>query len=204
MKIHRHITFLVAFIHAFLCSAQINTDRMMNVARNALAYDDYVLSISYFNLVINYKPHLYEPYFFRGVAKFYLDDYSGTIVDCTEAIERNPYFPSSYELRGLAYINRDMFHEAIQDYKVVTDMNPDNRSLWHNLALCYIETDSLTQADSIADIIIRKWAKQADGYSLKARVLFEKKDTAQAEAALDKALEVDKYNLHAQIGRAHV
>ena len=36
--------------------AQINTDRMMNIARNALAYDDYVLSISYFNLVINYKP----------------------------------------------------------------------------------------------------------------------------------------------------
>ena len=33
--------------------AQINTDRMMNIARNALAYDDYVLSISYFNLVIN-------------------------------------------------------------------------------------------------------------------------------------------------------
>ena len=41
--------------------AQINTDRMMNIARNALAYDDYVLSISYFNLVNNYKPHLYEP-----------------------------------------------------------------------------------------------------------------------------------------------
>ena len=75
--------------------AQINTDRMMSIARNALYYDDYVLSISYFNLVINYKPYLYEPYFYRGVAKFYLEDYSGTILDCSEAINRNPYFPNS-------------------------------------------------------------------------------------------------------------
>jgi hypothetical protein len=51
---------------AGISHAQINTDRMMNIARNALAYDDYVLSISYFNLVINYKPYLYEPYFHRG------------------------------------------------------------------------------------------------------------------------------------------
>lgn len=97
--------------------AQINTDRMMNIARNALAYDDYVLSISYFNLVINYKPHLYEPYFYRGVAKFYLDDYSGAILDCTETIRRNPYFPNSYELRGLSYINLNRFPEAISDYE---------------------------------------------------------------------------------------
>ncbi|MBQ3926909.1 MAG: hypothetical protein II706_07975, partial [Bacteroidaceae bacterium] len=100
--------------------AQINTDRMMNIARNALAYDDYVLSISYFNLVINYRPHLYEPYFYRGVAKFYLDDYSGTVLDCTEAIRRNPYFPNTYELRGLAYINLERFPEAISDYRTAT------------------------------------------------------------------------------------
>lgn len=186
------------------CHAQINTDRMMNIGRNAIAYDDYVLSISYFNLVINYKPHLYEPYFYRGVAKFYLDDYSGTIHDCTEAIQRNPYFPNSYELRGLAYINMDKFTEAIQDYKVVTEMSPDTRALWHNLALCYLEMDSLDRADSITDIIIRKWAKQADGYTIKAQVLMQKKDTTTAETYIDKALEVDKFNLNALVAKANI
>ena len=165
--------------------AQINTDRMMNIARNALAYDDYVLSISYFNLVINYKPHLYEPYFYRGVAKFYLDDYSGTILDCTETIRRNPYFPNTYELRGLAYINTNHFSEAIADYRTATEMSPDLRSLWHNLALCYLETDSLDQADSITNTIIKKWSKQADGYTLKAQVYLQKKDTVAAETCFD-------------------
>ena len=187
-----------------ICHAQINTDRMMNIGRNALAYDDYVLSISYFNLVINYKPHLYEPYFYRGVAKFYLDDYSGAALDCTQAIQRNPYFPNTYELRGLAYINMNRFPEAIHDYRIATEMSPDIRPLWHNLALCYMETDSLDQADSITDIIIKKWAKQADGYGLKAQVYLEKKDTTAAEVCIDKAIEVDKFNIPAHTAKANI
>lgn len=47
----------------------------MTIARNALYFEDYVLSIQYFNQVINAKPYLYEPYFFRGLAKINLDDF---------------------------------------------------------------------------------------------------------------------------------
>ncbi|KAA6308014.1 Tryptophan synthase alpha chain, partial [termite gut metagenome] len=43
-------------------TAQINTERVMMIARNALYFEDYVLSIQYFNQVINAKPYLYEPY----------------------------------------------------------------------------------------------------------------------------------------------
>lgn len=61
---------LTAFLllPTLLC-AQINTERVMTIARNALYFEDYVLSIQYFNQVINAKPYLYEPYFFRGLAK---------------------------------------------------------------------------------------------------------------------------------------
>lgn len=36
-----------------LLYAQINTERVMTIARNALYFEDYVLSIQYFNQVIN-------------------------------------------------------------------------------------------------------------------------------------------------------
>lgn len=196
-KVHRLIASLALLFSMVVCHAQINTDRMMNIARNALSFDDYVLSISYFNIVINYKPYLYEPYFYRGVAKFYLDDYSGTILDCTEAIRRNPYFPSSYELRGLAHINLDQFDAAVADYRTATEMSTENRSLWHNLTLCYMELDSLDRADSVANTIIKKWSRYADGYNLKAQVQLQKKDTLAAEALIDRALEADKYNINA-------
>lgn len=181
----------------FSAYCQINTDRMMTIARNALAYDDYVLSISYFNMVINYKPYLYEPYFFRGVAKFYLDDYSGAISDCTEAIERNPYYPNSYELRGLAHINLEQYQAAAADYTKATECQPEQRGLWHNLALCYINLDSLDRADSVANIITRRWAKFADGYCIKAQVMLEKKDTLTALEMACKAVEAEKFNIGA-------
>ncbi len=62
---------------------------VMTIARNALYFEDYVLSIQYFNRVINAKPYLYEPYFFRGLAKINLDDYQGAESDCDAAIQRN-------------------------------------------------------------------------------------------------------------------
>ena len=85
--------FLFFIFHSFIfhSSAQINTDRVMMMGRNALYYEDYVLSIQRFNMVIAAKPYLHEPYFFRGLAKFYLEDFTGAEQDCTESLERNPY-----------------------------------------------------------------------------------------------------------------
>lgn len=48
--------------------AQYNIDRLVNIGRSALYYEDYVLSMQYFNQAIAAKPYLYEPWFFRGVA----------------------------------------------------------------------------------------------------------------------------------------
>ena len=58
-------------------SAQINTDRMLTIGKNALYFEDYVLAIQYFNKVIKVKPYLSDPYFYRGLAKYYLEDYNG-------------------------------------------------------------------------------------------------------------------------------
>ena len=55
--IKRILTVLLLF--PTLVCAQINTDRVMTIARNALYFEDYVLSIQYFNQVINAKPYLY-------------------------------------------------------------------------------------------------------------------------------------------------
>jgi tetratricopeptide (TPR) repeat protein len=56
-------------------TAQWNTDRILTIGRNALYFEDYVLSIQYFNQVIKIKPYLPEPYLYRGIAKLQLGDY---------------------------------------------------------------------------------------------------------------------------------
>ena len=109
-----------------LLYAQINTERVMTIARNALYFEDYVLSIQYFNQVINAKPYLYEPYFFRGLAKINLDDYQGAESDCDAAIQRNPFVVGAYQIRGLARIRQNKFDEAIEDYKTAIKYDPEN------------------------------------------------------------------------------
>ena len=42
---------LLSFLFLTTAVAQINTDRMMDIGRNALYFEDYVLSIQYFNQV---------------------------------------------------------------------------------------------------------------------------------------------------------
>ncbi|MBQ7494582.1 MAG: hypothetical protein IJT75_02270 [Bacteroidaceae bacterium] len=63
--------FLLFFFPTLLFS-QINTDRVMLMGRNALYYEDYVLSIQRFNMVINAKPYLSEPFFFLLLDNLYL------------------------------------------------------------------------------------------------------------------------------------
>ena len=47
-----NIIFLLLSFSSFLSVAQINTDRVMNIGRNALYFEDYILSMQYFNQVI--------------------------------------------------------------------------------------------------------------------------------------------------------
>lgn len=86
----------------------------MMIARNALYFEDYVLSIQYFNQVINAKPYLYEPYFFRGLAKINLDDFQGAEADCDKAIERNPFVVGAYQIRGLARIRQNKYEVRLK------------------------------------------------------------------------------------------
>ena len=176
------------------CLAQFNTDRLVMIGRSALYYEDYVLSIQYFNQAISMKPWLYEPWFFRGVAKFYLDDFRGAESDCSEAIERNPYVVSAYELRGLCRINQKKYHEAVQDYDRALRYNPDNQGLWHNRILCLIQEKNYDMALAQIDTMSARWSKYARAYAMQAEVYLLKQDTAKAVKSLDKSLELDPYD----------
>ena len=174
--------------------AQYNTDRLVMIGRSALYYEDYVLSIQYFNQAISAKTYLYEPWFFRGVAKFYLDDFRGAESDCTEAIERNPYVVSCYELRGLCRINQKKYAEAIEDYTHALRYNPDNQGLWHNRILCRINEKDYERGLSEIDTMLTHWSGYARAYSMQAEIYLLQKDTTSAVRSLDKSLELDPYD----------
>ena len=176
------------------CFAQFNTDRLVVIGRNALYYEDYVLSMQYFNQAISAKPYLYEPWFYRGVAKYYLDDYAGAEKDCTEAIERNPFIVGIYELRGLCRIQQKDYDGAVSDYNTALKYEPESVNFWHNRALCRIQQKNYDQAQAEIDTMLQHWNNNARIYAMQSEVYLLQKDTTKAIASLDKSLEIDAYN----------
>ena len=177
-----------------ICFAQFNTDRLVMIGRSALYYEDYVLSIQYFNQAISQKPWLYEPWFFRGVAKYYLDDYRGAESDCSEAIERNPYVTSAYEVRALCRINQKKYAEAVSDYDRALRYDPENQIYWYNRILCLVQNKDYDHAMAQIDSMISRWSHYARAYSVQGEVYMLQKDTVNAIKSLDKSLEIDPYD----------
>ena len=188
----------------FVAKAQVNTDHMMRVGRNALYFSDYVLSIQYFNQVVSAKPYLYEPYFFRGLAKYYLDDFTGAEADCTEAIQRNPFVVDCYQVRGLARVNQGKFAEAIGDYRQALVHDPENEELWHNLALCYANLKAYDAAVGVLDTIVRIVPGYAPALNMRAQVHIQQEDTVAALDDLEASLKINKYDSEVYATRALV
>lgn len=197
------IAILFALFPSFVC-AQINTERVMTIARNALYFEDYVLSIQYFNQVINAKPYLYEPYFFRGLAKMNLDDYQGAEADCDKAIERNPFVLGAYQVRGLSRIHQGKFKEAVEDYKKSITFSPFEVGLWHNLALCHIQMKSYNDAKQDIAQLLKLQPKYARAYLMRGEVSLSLKDTTAALVDFDKVIELDKFEPDAWTAKAMI
>lgn len=185
-------------------SAQFKVDRLVRSGEIALHYEDYVLSIQYFNQVIALKPYLYRPWQLRGIAKFYLDDFSGAENDAAEAIRLNPYIDGLYDLRAIARIRQKNFEAAIDDYDKALQINPSSQNYWFNRALCRMNQKDYDRALLEVDSMIDKWKAYSNAYSLKAELYLHKSDTTEAVRWLDKSLELNAYDADAWATRAYI
>lgn len=200
----RIIWIVVLAIAPHILCAQINTDRVMAVARSALYFEDYVLSIQYFNQVINAKPYLYEPYFYRSLAKLQLDDFQGAEKDCSEVVARNPFLVGAYQVRGIARIRQGKYSEAIEDYQTALKYDPENITLWHNLTLCHIQNSEYELAKEDIDELLKVSPKYTRGILMRGEIALKQQDTVNAMKDFDLAIELDKYDADTWASRAIV
>ena len=184
--------------------AQVNTDRVMAIGRNALYFEDYVLSIQYFNQVIKAKPWLAEPYFYRAVAKLNLDDFKGAEEDCSLSLARNPFLAQAYYARGIARQSLEMYDEAIEDYNKGLEFKPGDRPMMSNKAIAYVQKKDFSDAEHVFEDLIRAHPKYSLGYLTRGAMYLEKGDTALALNDYDKAIEIDPYHAPCYGNRAIV
>lgn len=176
----------------------------MRIGQNALYFEDYMLSIQYFNQAIQSKPYLAQPYFLRSIAKLNLEDYTGAANDASKAIELNPFLTDAYEVRGVAMQNMGKDREAIADYEEALKLLPRNRQLMFNRALALSQIKEYGQAADAFEEILKYYPGFDNGYLGRARLRLNTTDTIGAIADIEKALSINKNSLNAYILRADI
>jgi len=184
--------------------SQVNAEQVLNIGRNVMSMEDYMLAIQYFNQAIKAKPYLADPYFFRALAKLNLEDYKGAETDCTLAIERNKFKSEAYKLRGFARQNLGNDSLAIIDYNTGLTYNPLDKYFLFYKAVAQTETKDFNSADSTFMILLRQYPAFEEGYTARARLNIARADTVNALADLDKSISLSKSLVNPFLMRAEI
>lgn len=201
--------FWIAFISALVTSvagafAQIDAEQVMNIGRNVLSMDDYMLSIQYFNQAIKAKPYLAEPYFLRAFAKLQLDDFEGAEQDCSLSIERNKFRTETYKLRGFARQSQGKDSLAIEDYVIGLQYNPQDKYFLFYKAVAETELKRYGAADTTFSTLLRIFPRFDDGYTARGRLRILEGDTVAALADVTRAIELSRTSVQPYLVRADI
>ena len=189
---------------AFPAVAQINTDRVMIIGRNALYFNDYILSIQYFNQVIAAKPYLAEPYMYRAIAKLSLEDYQGAEDDCTKALECNPFLVRAYYCRSYARMNLKRYEASVEDCRKGLEFDTENRSLMLNKAISRLYARQYDSARVDLDELSYKYPRYMYTYMSRGQLCLETGDTLGAVDDFSRAIAVDRFYAPAYAARGYI
>lgn len=201
---YRCFTLLLAMVAALAAQAQINTDQVVSIGRNALYFEDYILAIQYFNQAIKAKPFLAEPYFYRSVAKVSLEDYRGAEQDAGMAIDRNPFIVDAYQVRGVSRQNLGDYAGAVEDYDAGLQLMPEDKNLLFNRAVCETALKNYDEAEQTFDRLLQLDRRYDRAYIGLAQMNMARNDTANALENLNRGIALSKNNATAYVMRAEI
>ena len=194
------IVILMLFV-GITAEAQLNINHYIRVGRTRISIGNYVGAIEYFNIVIKFKPHLPEPYYYRGIAKHQLEDYRGAIKDYDQAIQIKPYFPEAYMQRGMAYHNLGDYARAISDYNKALEFNDENEAIYNNRGIAKISLKDVDGAIADYTRALEINPKSTNALMNRSNALIVKGDTKGAIRDLNNAIIIRPHFAGAYLNR---
>lgn len=191
------LSILLLLCLAMPVNAQLNTNRLMQIGRNAVYFEDYVLGMQYFNRVINVKPYLADPYYYRGIAKYYLDDMQGAATDCEIAYGINPFLIEAYNLHGIIMLRQGKSKEALEDFEHGLKIEKDNINLLMNSGIANINLDEYDKAITYCDKVLEYDSRNVAAILYKGIALVQRGDSIPAMNEFEHAVEINSYSADA-------
>ena len=184
--------------------AQVNISHFMHSGRYELSQANYAESIKKFNIVITYKPDLFEPYFLRGIAKLYLGDYQGANQDLSMAVTIHPLYSHAYHYRAIARAQMYNYTNALHDFHKALEIDPFNPEIYIDRGLTRINMRSYIAAIEDLDEAMKYDKTIPQAYLYRAVAKSYLHDNESAIEDCNKALMLDYFNIDAYLKRGQI
>lgn len=198
------ITIFVLLLQKGASFAQIDKDYFFNSGRQNLIDSKYADAIENFNILIKTDKDLYEAYFFRGIAKYYLDDLIGANQDFSEAIRINPVYTQAYHYRAITQARMGNTDSAIQDLNEASLLRPEYPGIYYSRGITHFMSHQFEKAIEDFNRFIKSDPKVSEAYVNRGTTYLFMKDTTKAVDDYDKAIVLDKNNQNAFLRRGRV
>ncbi len=157
--------------------------------------------------IITQQPGAPDGYLLKGIAEIMRQDYGAAQKDAEQAMQRAPQSPAPYVQMGNVHLAQKHYADAIKYYQGALDRDPNSAEGLSGVMNTYVVQKQFDKAIAAAQAQIAKQPNNSYFYDLLGTALFNgKKDLAASEAALNKAIELDKTNTDAleKLGKVQV
>ena len=157
--------------------------------------------------IINSQPYAVDGFLLKCVAETALKKYGDAQQDAEEGMQRAPQSPAPYVQMGNVHLVQKHYGDAESYYRQALDKDPSSADGLSGLMNTYVAQKQFDRAITTANAQIAKSPNNSNFYDLLGTALFNgKKDLPGAEAALHKAVELDKNNTDAleKLGKVQV
>jgi tetratricopeptide (TPR) repeat protein len=183
------------------------TDAQRSLAAMELRRGDIDAILQTAQQIITGQPYSPDGFILKGIADLARQKYSDAQQDAEQAAQRAPQSPAPFVQMGNIQLAQKHYADAEKFYQQALDKDPSSAEGLSGLMNTYFAQKQFDKAIAAANAQIAKSPNNANFYDLLGTALFNgKKDLPGAEAALHKAIELDKNNSDAieKLGKVQV
>jgi tetratricopeptide (TPR) repeat protein len=195
------VLFLTVSTYTF---AQYDKYYYFSRGRDHLINSRYAYAITDFSILIQADSSLYDGYFFRGIAKYNLNDYIGALQDFNKALSINPVYTQAYHYRAITLSQLNRFDEAMKDYETAIDLRPDNVGIHFSRGITYLMSQKFDKSIEDFNIFLRHEVNSSDAFVNRGTAYLMNKDTIRALEDYNKAIYFNAFDPNGYIRRARI
>lgn len=163
----------------FILVPLLSTGQATKFVRQALRLTDPSAQIEVLNQALEIDNKHLDALFYRGIAKYNLEDYDAAILDFTKIIFYEPDADSYYN-RGNCKFNLEDYQGALLDYKKALELDPDLIGAYFNLGNTKFNIEDYKGAVTSYSKMIRFFPNDYKSYSQRALAYMKLKEYKKA------------------------